>query len=142
MIKITNFSQIDPALCEIDAAATQAIKSGTTLIVEYYTEGEKRYTKKQRGALHVWCDQVADSLNNSGMYFARRIKFNGDEVDIDWDLSLVKEHIYKPMLEAMTGKHSTEEQTTVEPSAVAGTILRHFALKHGINLPSWPTLRG
>lgn len=141
MIEIKNYSEIHPALCEADLAATQAIKSGKTLIIEYHVEG-KKYTKKQRGALHVWCEEVAKSLNNSGLYFAKRMKFNGDEVEIDWDLYLVKEHIYKPMLEAMTGKVSTEDQDTVEPSAVVAVIHRHFALNHGINLPNWPNLRG
>jgi hypothetical protein len=140
-IEIKEFTDIDKALAEIDKAATEAIKLGSAVFIELTTDSERSYTKKQRGALHVWCDQVAAVLNNHGMYFARRIKFSGDEVDIDWDGYLVKQHIYKPLLESMTGKQSTEDQSTVEPSGVASTLIRHFGLKHGLALPDWPSLR-
>jgi hypothetical protein len=140
-IEIKTFTEIDDALFKIDQAATEAINTGKVLQIEWSTDASRRMTGKQRGALHVWCDHVAKVLNEAGMYFARRIKFNGDEVEIDWDMYLVKEHIYKPMLEAMTGKLSTEDQDTVDPSKVVGTIQRHFALNHGRNLPDWPSLR-
>ena len=51
---------------------------------------------------------------------------------------MVKENIYKPMLEAMTGKQSTMDQSTTEPDAVAQFITRELSERLGITLPPWP----
>jgi hypothetical protein len=51
----------------------------------------------------------------------------------------VKEAIYKPVLEAMTSKKSTEEMNTVEPGAVSTVITRHLGEKYGVTCPPWPT---
>ena len=50
----------------------------------------------------------------------------------------MKQSLYKPLLKAMSGKNSTTEQNTVEPSAVAETIARHMGQKFGVVLPEWP----
>ena len=141
MIEISEFSQINQAVCDMDLAATKAVNAGQVLYVEYYTEQSRKMTKKQRGALHVWCEEVASVFNEAGMYYATRVKFNGETVYLDWDKDRVKDDVYKPALEAITGKRSTEDQDTVEPSVVAATLQRHFALNHGLNLPSWPSIR-
>ena len=108
------------------------------LTAEYYNP-ETPMTDKQRSALHVWCDQVAKVLNDAGLHMIRKA-WDGDEMEIDWSKMLVKEFIYKPLLDAMTGKDSTEKQSTVNPSDVALHLTRHYA-KRGIVLPPWPSFR-
>jgi len=102
---------------------------------------KNKYSPKQRGALHVWCDMVAQVFVDAGFEYATRVKFNGGTVKIDWTGKLVKEDIYKPMLEAMTGKTSTEDQSSIEPSAVALEMMRYFSSAHGCTLPAWPSKR-
>ena len=141
MKEISEFSHINGAVCELDLAATNAINSGAVLHYEFYTDKEKRISKAQKGAMYVWFDLVADTFNHADMYFATRVKFNGEQVNVEWDGDLVKKWLYKPALASMTGKASTEDQSTVEPSIVAQALQKHFALNHGLNLPDWPSLR-
>ena len=138
IIEISKFTDINNALIEIDKKATDRINSGSKLTIELH---DNKYTKKQRGALHLWCEMVAQTFNDAGFIFATRTKFNGQEIDINWNMDLVKAEVYKPLLEVMTGKTSTEDQSTVDPSAVALELSRHFADKYGVTLPPWPSNR-
>ena len=99
------------------------------------------YSKKQRGSLHVWLQMFADLLNDSGYVYATRIKFNGDTIKLSWTMKNVKYDIYKPSLVALTGKRSTEDQSSIDPSVVAVELTRYFGEKHGIPLPDWPSNR-
>ena len=101
----------------------------------------KTMTAKQRGSLHRWCEGVAEVLNEAGLYCVRKGFFeDGIEIELQWNTMLVKEHIYKYILGALTGKKSTEEQDTVEPSEVVLHINKHFSEK-GVQLPAWPSRR-
>ena len=100
----------------------------------------KTMTQKQRGSLHVWFEMVAEALYNAGLHCVRKSFWDNSEIEIDWNLMLVKEHIYKHVLNAMTGKASTEDQDTAEPSVIVNHIVRHFGAR-GIVLPEWPSLR-
>ena len=138
IIEIERHTQINDVLCKIDAQATERINSGSKLTIEIH---DNKYTKKQRGSLHVWCEMVAETFNDAGFIFATRTKFNGQEIDINWNMDLVKSEVYKPLLKVMTGKKSTEDQSTIDPSSVALELSRHFAEKYGVTLPSWPSNR-
>lgn len=107
---------------------------GQSTCVSFATP-ENHITQKQFSALHVWCDMVADTLNDAGL--DQRVVLK-PEVAIDWTKDSVKKCLYKPLLEAMTGKVSTTQQDTVEPSAVANTMARHLGEKFGVTLPEWP----
>lgn len=104
--------------------------------VDVVVEGEKPKTATQRAALHVWLEQMADALNSAGMDMKKTLK---PEVDIPWTKLLVKEYIFKPVLDAMTQKESTEEMVTVDPDRVYKVICRHMADNHGFTCPPWPT---
>ncbi len=96
---------------------------------------DKPYTKKQRGSLHLWCDMVADTLNDAGLDMRVVLK---PTVAINWNRYTVKENLYKPILLAMSGKDSTEEQSTIEPTVVVDYLNRHLGEKFGVTLPAWP----
>ena len=104
-------------------------------------ETKNKYSTKQRGALHVWLQMIADLFNEAGMEYGSRVKFNGEQVKIPWDMSKVKEDIYKPLLESMTGKQSTEDQSSIDSSLVARQITLIFGERYGIPLPPWPSNR-
>ena len=96
---------------------------------------EKPKTPPQRSALHVWCEQTAEVLNDAGLDMRKMLK---PEVDIPWTKDSVKEILYKPILEAMTNKTSTEDMNTMEPSVITEVIARHAAEKFGVTLPPFP----
>lgn len=99
-------------------------------------ESNNDYSKKQRGALHIWCRDMATALNDAG-YDMQKVLNRERPVDIPWSLDRFKEFCYKPTLEAMTGKKSTEDQKSVTPSEVYDVLARHFSKTYGVHV-SWP----
>ena len=118
-----------------DEYVTGCLLAGKPVTVKF-EDPQSHVTQKQFSAMHVWCDQVAEQLNNAGLDMRVVIK---NEISLDWDKDSVKRLLYKPVLEAMTGKTSTTQQDTIEPSKVAETIARHIAEKHSCVLPFWPS---
>ena len=116
----------------LDAAKRRA--KGQSVCVKYESP-ESHISTKQFNALHVWCGEVALLLTQCGLDMKAVLK---PEVDISWTKDSVKQYLYKPVLEALSGKQSTTEQNTLEPSAVADHIARHLGEKFGITLPPWP----
>lgn len=133
---IENYPDIDRVFKALDVYATKSISHRKKVFVQYSTD--ESMSKKQRGALHVWCEMVAQVLNDNDLLHEYKSPVRGIDMQVDWTMYMIKDMIYKPVLAAMTGKMSTEEQTTVEPSSVAETIARSFAVK-GVVLPEWPT---
>lgn len=99
-----------------------------------------KYTKKQRGALHVWCDMCAEVLNKNDIEREVKHPFKNETYSMRWTGASFKEDIYKFVLEAMTGKTSTEDQSTVEPSDVAMVISKRYA-ENGLICPAWPSAK-
>jgi hypothetical protein len=120
----------------LDGDATFAINNKKSMYISYTTD--KKMTKPQRGSLHVWLDQMAQVLNDAGMPHSYKSKFTGKDIDVDWTMPMLKEMQYKPLLKVMTGKSSTEDQTTIDPSKVADVLIRQYA-SYGITLPPWPS---
>ena len=138
-IAITDHTEIDNCLKTIDGMATQALNEKKPLFVK--VSREPNMTPKQRGSLHVWCKEVAKTLNKAGLPCVQKSLFGDEDIEVDWTMYMVKDLQYKRVLQAMTGKTSTEQQNTVEPSEVASVMVRHYADK-GIVLPPWPSVNG
>lgn len=98
-------------------------------------ESEKPVTGKQFRSLHVWCKLMAELLDAHGLDMRVVLK---PDIEIPWEGRTVKEYIWKPVLAAMTMKESTLDMSTVDPTAILQVIGRHFAEKHGIEVPAWP----
>jgi len=90
-------------------------------------------TLRQNRAIHLYCSMVADELSGMGlMHVYTGLK--GVELEIRYTQPLVKEIIWKPIQNALFGKESTTDLTTVEVGQVAEHIEMFFA-KQGIDLP-------
>ncbi len=117
------------------------IEKGKTVEIEW--SGEKAKTPTQRNALHKWLEMLAVTLNESGfdmtVWFQ---KYSKAGIAARWSKHSVKEIFYKPVLEAMTGKTSTEQMNTVEPSEVCDVVGQALAQRLGITAPAWPTRFG
>ena len=109
----------------------RAIQENRTLSVEIAKP--RHITDKQVSSLNLWCRQVAEALSDAGLDMKSVIR-----CEIPPTEYMVKENIYKPLLAQMTGKNSTMEQTTTEPSAVAAVIIRELSDRLGVTLPPWP----
>jgi hypothetical protein len=97
------------------------------------------WTQSQKGAMYIWFEQCAHALNKAGLFRHGVLDY---KKIYPWDKMTFKHYIYKPALLALTGKMSTEHQSTIEPSDVYLAISGQIAtMEDGIQLPEWPSNR-
>ena len=106
-----------------------------------YQRVDRSMTQKQRGALHVWCDMMADTLNAAGHDMKVVLS---RQAEIPWTMASFKERIWKPTLDAQLCKESTEDQVTTDVQKVYQTLSRFFSTHEDlrIEVPAWPSKRG
>lgn len=97
---------------------------------------EKKRSKLQNNSLHLFCELLATELNDAGLDMRVVLK---PEVDIPWTKTTIKEHIWKPIQQALTLKESTTEMNTTEPRKVHEIITRHLGEKFGVEVPAFPS---
>lgn len=105
-----------------------------------YVEVEIRRKAKQRSltqnrALHLFCQWLADTLNDAGYDMRKTLR---EDVEVPWTQNAVKEHLWRPIQEALTDKRSTTEITTVEPTEIHAVLSRHLGERLGVACPPWP----
>lgn len=88
-------------------------------------------TPRQNNALHKYCTLLAEALNDAGLDAKKTLK---PEIEIPWTGAMVKDLLWRPVQEAMTGKISTTELTTTEPNDVYSVLDRHLVDKFGIHV--------
>lgn len=131
----------------LDIDSPESLKAAQEFLAVAFGKGsysvhlssEKEKTDAQRSSLHIWCRQLAKVFNDAGLDMKAVLH---EDADIPWTEHSVKENIYKPVLKALTGKKSTEDQSTTDPSEVREVICRHLANNEataGVEIPPWPT---
>lgn len=93
---------------------------------------QKQRTLQQNKALWKYCELLAEALNGAGLDMKKTLK---PDVDIPWNKDSVREHLWRPIQIAMTGKHSTTELDTVEPSQIHAVLDLHLSQKFGLTVP-------
>ena len=97
----------------------------------------KQYNKRtlvQNSSIHLWFDQIADYLTESG--FEQQITIG--TMDVPWSGTTVKS-AFKSIGRKQFKKGKTSEMNTKELSQVAETFIRFYA-KKGLELPPFPSL--
>ncbi len=95
---------------------------------------EQQRTPPQNRSLHLYCTLLANALNDAGLDMKKTLK---PEIDIPWTCENVKNHLYKPILKSLTGKGSTIDMDTKDPSMVYEILNRFMGEKHGVTV-EWP----
>lgn len=93
-------------------------------------------TSQQNRALHLWCDRLAESLNDAGYSFN-----DGKiiEVDVDFTKENIKEYMVHAVMTALyPDMKSTSELSTTQMQSVYEHIVRLLADKKGFTAPDWP----
>lgn len=91
-------------------------------------------TLAQNRAFHLYFTMVAVQLNNSGLYINKLIKENKYKADIDWSGDLVKNQLWRPIMEAILDKKSTTQLEKSEVDRVYNTLNRYLS-GMGISVP-------
>lgn len=95
----------------------------------------KQRTLTQNRALHLFCQWLADTLNEADLDMRKTLR---EDVEVPWTQASVKEYLWRPIQVAMTDKQSTTEITTVEPTDIHAVLSRHLGQRLGIVCPEWP----
>ena len=93
----------------------------------------KQRTLRQNAALHLFCKQVADALNDAGFDFRLFIK---DGYPVPWTEELAKDYLWRPIQKAVTGKISTTKPERHEYVEIYDVLNAKLA-EEGIYVP-WP----
>jgi len=87
-------------------------------------------TLSQNNALHKWYELIAEGLNEAGYSVQLVLK---EKMDIDWDMELVKELLWRPAQKVILRKKSTTELRKIEDiEKVFNHLSRHLGEKFGI----------
>ena len=101
------------------------------------SDEDRQRTQQQNKCLHQWCRDIAEAFDSAGLDMKKVLK---PEIAIPWTERSVKDHIWRPIQEIMTGEESTTEPSPQEYSLIAETIVRHMAVSQPkLVLPPWPT---
>jgi len=89
-------------------------------------------TLTQNRSIHLWCTQIAKTLNDNNMNISGTIKS-----DVAWSMTTVKEIIFKPIVKALYNKDSTTKLDKKDFEKIIDNIILIFANK-GVSLPDFP----
>lgn len=95
----------------------------------------RQRTLTQNGALHLFCKHLAVTLNEAGLDQKKLLK---PSIDIPWTQDAVKEGLWKPIQEVVTGIKSTTKPEASQYSDIYEVLNRHLTMKHGIH-EAWPS---
>ena len=93
----------------------------------------KQRTLTQNASLHLFCQLLADKLNEGGIDFRVFIKAG---YPVPFNEYLAKEYLWRPIQKAITGKTSTTKPERDEYSKIYESLNVKLA-EHGIHVP-WP----
>ncbi len=88
-------------------------------------------TSQQNRAMHKYFRLLAEELNDAG--YDMKSTLNEDR-EIPWTEENVKNHLWRPIQEAMLSKESTMDLETKEVNQVYEVLNRHLGEKLGISV--------
>ena len=71
----------------------------------------KQRSLTQNASLHLFCQMLADALNEAGFDMKKTLK---PEIDIPWTMESVKQSLWKPVQQAVIDQKSTTEALRAE----------------------------
>ncbi len=93
----------------------------------------KQRSNLQNASLHLYCNQIAEQLNDAGISFNEFFK---EGVEVPWTMEIVKDNIWRPIQVVMVGEESTTKPLTDEYPKIYEVINRKLS-ELLINVP-WP----
>jgi hypothetical protein len=92
-------------------------------------------TSKQRSALELFFEIVAEAFRNTGHTFKKEIL--GVTYDLPVTKTLVREQIWKPIQKTLFDIDSTGDLTTSQMDMIIDVFVKHFGEKgYGLRFPS------
>ena len=96
----------------------------------------KQRTSEQSRALYLFCQQLADALNDAGLDQRKVLK---PSYQIPWTKQAIHDHVWIPLQEAMYGTNSTMFlHKTGQIDTIHKTIMRMLGEKWGLPYIDFP----
>ncbi len=89
-------------------------------------------TINQNSAMHQWFKMIAIKANDCGLDIRALMS---QQIEIPCTPHNIKETVWRPVQEVLTGKESSTKLDRKEVSEIAQTIDRYLLTKNGINTP-------
>jgi len=96
---------------------------------------DKRRSTSQNSAMWLYCEHLANALNEAG-YEQKTFPWR-EGIEIPFTKHSVMECFWRPVMEHMADKESTTEQTTKDVMAVYEAVSRAMAMRVGVSV-AWP----
>lgn len=93
---------------------------------------EVKRTGRQNNSLHRFFRLLAADLNDAGLDMRKTLR---EDIEVPWTEELVKDHLWRPIQEAVVNKESTTELEKDEVDKVYNVLNRHLGQKLGIYTP-------
>ena len=103
------------------------------LVVQWKT-GKQR-SVKQNSSLHLWCEQLADALNEKNLDVKTVMEH---KKEIPWTKYAVKDYLFKPVLKTLTDQESSADANKIDYIKVYDILNKYLGEKLGIHIP-WPS---
>lgn len=94
-------------------------------------------TRSQQNALHLYCQQVADALNDAGLDIEQVLK--NFTMELSWSKDSVKEILWRTAQQRLLGKHSTTELNKHEDITKVYEAMNRFLAKLGVESIPFPS---
>lgn len=88
----------------------------------------------QNASLHLFFRLLAEELNDAGLDQRTVLK---ESVQIPWTETAIKEQIWRPIQQAVTGKASSTDLSRAEVGDIYEVLNRHLGSKFGVFV-EWP----
>lgn len=120
-----------PAYAPLDQPDIDVCKDRNVIVCDVKSDKVAR-TSLQNRALYLYFRLLAKALNAAGWDMKRTLS---KKAEIPWSESTVKENLFHPLQEAMTGEKSTTKLDTRQVSEVYEVLNRHTSSKLGVGVP-------
>lgn len=120
------------ALVPVDEKELEKLNTFKNAVYIVDIKNSDTRSSAQNAAIHLWCTQIAKTLNQSNLPQSKILR-----AEIDWNMEKVKEVIFKPIVKALYNKNSTTKLDKKEFEKIIDTIVITFASR-GVTIPSFP----
>lgn len=92
-----------------------------------------KLTAKQRNAMHLYCQRLAEALDDAGFEVTDGVVL---QLPVSWTKENVKANIWKPVMTALYPSHSSSEDAErVEISEIYEQVNKIVAERTGVSVP-------
>ena len=100
---------------------------------EMELETDLKRTTKQNSALHKYCELIAKELNEKTTF--NFIGLKGDNIELMYTMTLVKETLFKPIMTALYDYDSTTKLKRSEIDKIVDVITKFTSEKFEFSIP-------